>query len=144
MSITPALILLCRINITKFPQAQYFDDKQKLFVRSSVNLNCYISKLNFTIKSFRIYTKLGVLNILYWYILAVRQKTNFLFTIALRWSLNGFWLRLPIKTWRIPRKQSKNLIKNKPSSKSLILTNKHQPFCQSYGENFDTSPENFV
>lgn len=72
MSITPALILLCRINITKFPQAQYFDDKQKLFVRSSVNLNCYISKLNFTIKSFRIYTKLGVLNILYWYILAVR------------------------------------------------------------------------
>lgn len=40
MSITPALILLCRINITKFPQAQYFDDKQKLFVRSSINLNC--------------------------------------------------------------------------------------------------------
>lgn len=40
MSITPALILLCRINITKFPQAQYFDDKQKLFVKSSVNLNC--------------------------------------------------------------------------------------------------------
>lgn len=80
--------------------------------------------LNFNIKSFRIYTELGV-NL---YILAVRLITNYLFTIVLRWSLNGFWLRLPIKTWRIPRNQSKNLIKNKPSSKSLILRNKHQAF----------------